>query len=548
MYILAPILIATTILVIYGFVFQFWPAGWVPLMMMLSVGLISGVGIKFYLDQIAPEEEREAGLSIGALLPAGVALLFGLLFTAAWLLPPLRAGTTALVALDSPGAVEVALHESSPLVRKHACMELVRHGAAKHSQALMQSFDAHPKDAARCISEIKRRGLSDGVALAETLSQRWSRHWRPSRRHWKNASPAEQCRWMRGLAAAQEAAALSPAGSPDILECSFKASHPEVRACCAQTFKEMSPSGEDVLASEALRGHRADPELFFRLVRAAWGAGNASRAEIAAGHELALQEQKPAFLRLGCNLLDEDDPDVQREAQRGLMHIASRLPCARSSHQAQLLLVDRDVWTPICTQLEETKDDDRLEPVMCQSLEYAWTRAAFHEAYVRVWEARQRARLNRISTIVPISDEVRGYGRSGSSGQRKDTKDDIIDTIVESGTGSVTRGQTYRAGGSGGVMQRECPDLNFGDAKQRRLLNTQGVGCQRDSDSIDEILARRRDFLNAIQGDGSIQSINRREMRRKMADGAVDRAYNDMKNAYDADAKAKGMKPMKLSN
>lgn len=542
MSILSPILITLLVGVIYAWAFQSWPPGWGPLAMFLVIAaMMSGV-VAYYMKHYASEEER-GEFTLMTALPTLVACGFALVMTGAWWLAPVRAGATRLAGMHSAQPVEQALGDADAMVRKHACLELVRIAAADRSVKLLRSFEAHPEDVPACIEAMQQHELGTGKYMAERITERWARVFRRTR---TDAQAEVACMLAPSFGKTQRLSGMATQGSSELFECALSSSNPKARACCAQAFAESTPSGFTSYSPEALFVRGVDPFVFTRMARVTFGASDLDADEREAGQKVGLPGRHNELIMLGCGMLAHPEPSVRESGLSGMNHIAAQLDCARLGEQnagAMLHLAVEASWGEICEAVEGAPGKRR--EAMCQAMELSWEARAYEEARALVLLAIQYARLKRPVADIVASKLVRGYGASGGSGQRKKASGEIGEYLAKGGkTGQLSRSRVMRAAGAG-PDRPHCVEFNVGSREDRRVQRQDGVGCSRDGDTIDEIMARRKHILRAVQGKETLQLGDRSKLEKKYGAGALKGAKDGMREVYNPAAERKGMKPMK---
>jgi|GEM_PF-5585998 hypothetical protein len=541
MSILSPILITLLVCVIYAWAFQVWPPGWGPLAAFFVIMLLAGAGVVYYMKKFADDEEREQ-LNMVTFLPSGVAIFFALLMTMAWWLSPLRAGATRLAAMHSAQPVEVALADADPTVRKHACIELVRMGAQKTSLKLYDNFNAHPTDAEACVEDVNKRGVGDGRYIARQLTRDWGKILRRMRRE---EEAGFVCEFAKPLGKVQQLSGMSEKGSPELLECALKGRFAKARACCAEAFIETYPDGVSSQGTEDLYVRGVDPYIFAKMTRVTFDAKDLDPSEATMGKQLALEGKQDQLISLGCDMFTSDRPDIRRGALAGMNHIAAQLSCARLGEEnegAMLHLAVESNWYGICDDMLAGEAKGKLTDRMCGALERSWEEAAFAEAQSKVLAALHRAQLKRLATTVDSSRQKRGYGVAGSKNARE-TAYDEMNRRLANGTSvfSLTRRDIRRA--SGQERNRDsCISFAKGNQNggaENEFMDEQGIWCGRDTDSLDEIIARRNAAIDAVRGKGKL-NVGDKALRGRYGDAAVEAAEKEMNETYEEGAKRSG--------
>jgi hypothetical protein len=70
-------------------------------------------------------------------------------------------------------------------------------------------------------------------------------------------------------------------------------------------------------------------------------------------------------------------------------------------------------------------------------------------------------------------------------------------------------------------------------------MDEQGIWCGRDTDSLDEIIARRNAAIDAVRGKGKL-NVGDKALRGRYGDAAVEAAEKEMNETYEEGAKRSG--------
>lgn len=532
MSILSPILITLLVCVIYAWAFQVWPPGWGPLVAFFAIMILAGAGVVYYLKKFADEEEREQ-FNMVTFLPSGVAIFFALLMTMAWWLSPLRAGATRLAAMHSAQPVEVALADADPTVRKHACIELVRMGAQKTSLKLYDNFNAHPTDASACVEDVNKRGVGDGRYIARQLTRDWGRTLRRMRRE---EEAGFVCAFAKPLGTVQKLSGMSEKGSPELLECALKAPFAKARACCAEAFMESHPEGISSQKPEDLYVRGVDPYIFAKMTRATFNAKDLDSSEATMGKQLSLENKEEQLIELGCEMFSSDRPDIRQGALAGMNHIAAQLSCARlgeGNEGAMLHLAMEQSWYGICDDMMAGDAKEKVSDRMCEALERSWEQAAFEEAQKKVRAALLHAQIRRLATTVETSRQARGYGGVGSKNEQKELQDRIDKFLANGGNPMQISRAALRQRGGLPRSSENCVSFDQGNSGINDFLETQqGTWCGRDTDTVEEMFAKRDRVFKAVK-EGTIPGIGKKAYKAKYGDGATQQAYDKLNETYE---------------
>lgn len=539
-----PILAALTALVVYAWTLQAWPVGWMPALAYLIV-LAGAAGVGgWYVREKASEAERAELLQVQALAPTAAAALLSTLALGAWMSPAVRAGAVGLVATQSSTAAETGLSDPSPQVRERSCLEMGERGYLKRSTMLGETFERHPGDAVRCVRTLRAHEVGGGRSLATRLTRRWHRRIMTASED-RSIEPA--CLRARAIQAMQSDAGLNVGSiSPEVLECSLRALDGRMRACCTEALTDVGEVAEG-LAPADLITRQVDPGLYVQMVRATYGAEDMSDQELEAASVLGLRERRWALIGLGCDLIERDG-QATRAGLQGLVHIVSRAECAPGDEDAMLFLSDPGPWSAsICPAVAEA-EGARKEEQMCAIAEQLWEREAVIEASALVEAALQRAERERIARAVPRTRGVRGYGVAGSASQREKYSDKVGKYEREGGDPRDAPIMFhYRAAGYA-EANPTCTPLDFGDDRVGAMLDQHGTGCIDPFSSLEDIDARQKAILDAIQGKGD-KSLpgalgSSSSMKKKYGGVAYQKAMQDQREAYNEDAARRGMKKM----
>ena len=536
-----PTLIIVTTIVILALAIQLWLTWWAPLLLLVVVVGMGAAG--GYYANTKYTAERGAPLIEAEELPGlGIGLFISVLIAATWAIPHARAMIASAAAPGGASSLEPILQDSNDLVRQRACAALVRSGAALHSRPLARSFEREPDDARRCFKELSEEGFGVPDPLIKRLTQRWQGQMLEA------VTPdeaARACSVAPVMHNTQHAAnRLLDGYSAELFECAMVAPSAQVRTCCVKVLEQTIPATESEMSVALFEGNIHEM-TYPRLARAVYDSDATSPDHQVLG--ALMKERRGELIVLGCDMVSANESSVNDSGLRGLLYVVEQLDCQRHNDSAggMSYLASPAPWADICDGVLE--GDAPIEQLLCEQVERAWVESATIAAKVAVGSAQHGAAYTHQAGMIARAEEVRGYGGSGGTSQRDRYMKDLERSVRSGGYGQMRLRSIYKAMGYGG-HDPGCEELDMGgrfrSGALKELINEEGLGCQRNV-TIDELLHKRRDLLNSLNGKGPNNLVDQEKLRKKLGGNAFDAAVNDMKSAYNKDAKRKGMKQMR---
>lgn len=536
-----PTLIIVTTIVILALTIQIWLVWWAPLLLLLVVVGLGAAG-GFYFNRKYAAAQGSPLFEADELPGLGIGLIVSLLLAATWAVPHVRAMIASAIAPGGATILEPILQDSNDLVRQRACAALVQSGAALHSRPLARSFERDPDDARRCFKQLTEDDFGVPAPLITRLTQRWQRQMLEA------VTPEETsraCSVAPIMHNTQHAAnRLIDGHSAELFECAMIAPSAQVRSCCVKVLEQTIPAADSEMSVALFEGN-VHEMTYPRLARAVYDSGATSPDHQVLG--ALMKERRGELIELGCDMINANELSINQSGLRGLLYIVEQLDCQRHNDSAggMSYLATSGPWFDICDGLFTR--DAPTEQMLCEQVERAWVDSAIGAARVHVGSAQHGAAYIHQADMIMRAEEVQGYGGSGGTSQRDRYMKDLERAVSVGGYGQMRLRSIYKTMGYGG-RDPGCEELDMGgrfrSGALKELINEEGLGCQRNV-TLDELLNKRRDLLSSLNGKGPNNLVDQDKLKKKLGANAFDAAVKDMKNAYNQDAKRKGMKEMK---